>query len=271
MSQEQRKATDVLLDLETKVNMLLDMVRSQELANKIISNKLNDLMAKVDKQQSNKITVEAVQNFPLPASNLPPGFNQLPAGESERNIPFVAENSLPQTDSPQGFRRTSRPETFVNDRSLQVSEQKPTKAQSQKSMMPPPGRSQNSVSEIIAPPEATLQAPSNKQEQAIFQDDFQKVVNNNQNTIPVMQRCVDKNGKSIFLADVKIIDLSNENVVVKTKTNGMGKFMAALNVGSYRVEIKKLGSSLKDKIEAVQDIHIDGSQSKVELPMLIIK
>ena len=47
--------------------------------------------------------------------------------------------------------------------------------------------------------------------------------------------------------------------------------MAALGIGNYRVEIRKQGSSLKEKIEAVQDIQVDGRSSKLDLPMLIIK
>ena len=41
MSNEPRKATDVLLELEAKINLLLDIVRSQDLNIKVLSNKLN--------------------------------------------------------------------------------------------------------------------------------------------------------------------------------------------------------------------------------------
>src|SRR5665213_1846654 len=111
-----RKATDVLLDIESKVDVLLGIVRSQDLVIKILSNKLSDTIARLDKQQSGspRITVEAVQ--PPIQSIVPAGFTNIPAGDPERNIPFVAESRLTQTDSPDGFRRNSRPETYVQEK-----------------------------------------------------------------------------------------------------------------------------------------------------------
>jgi hypothetical protein len=92
-----------------------------------------------------------------------------------------------------------------------------------------------------------------------------------QGQIPVMQRCVDKNGKSLFLAPVEIVDLSTGQPVFKTRTNGTGKWMASLGIGAYRVTITKQASMNKEKLEAVQDIQVDGAQSPLELPMMIIK
>jgi hypothetical protein len=89
--------------------------------------------------------------------------------------------------------------------------------------------------------------------------------------IPVMQRCVDKNSKAIFLADVEIVDMATMQPVFKTRTNGAGKWQAPLGIGSYRVTIRKRENVTKEKIEAVQDIHVDGSVPKLELPLLIIK
>jgi hypothetical protein len=250
-----RKATDVLLELETMMHNILDLVTALDLTSKINSNKLNEIKARLDKQQ--KITVEAVQNIPMPPSNLPAGFTHLPAGDPDRVIPFLAENNLPQTDSPQGFRRNSRPETYVDDKTTFPSYEAPA---------PPP----NLPPEIMVPP------PSNSNRKS------PPPMNPSQNTappapfvaqgqVPVMQRCVDRNGKSIFLADVYLTDLSTNQQVFKTRTNGTGKWMASLAVGNYRVEIRKQGSSLKEKIEAVQDITIDGRAAKLDLPMLIIK
>jgi len=243
---ESRKATDVILELETMVISILDLVRSQDLSNKIISNKLNDVIARLDKQQ--KITVEAVQNIPLPPASFP-------VGDPERAIPFSVETALPQDNSPQGFRRNSRPETYMDDRN---------NFPSYESNPPVP------KSEAIVPPEALLKKSSNPPPPLQVKEVAEPIFSG-QGQIPVMQRCVDKNGKSIFLADVSIIDLATNQQVTKTRTSGMGKWMAALAVGNYRVEIRKQGSSLKEKIEAVQDIQVDGRASKLDLPMLIIK
>src|SRR5271165_1230066 len=106
---ENRKATDVLLDIELNIKSILDLVRAQDLVIKILSNKLNDVLTRLDKQAvaPPKITVETVRT-------IPPVLSQMQAKDPERNIPITAAGSLPQTDSPQGFRRTSRPETYAS-------------------------------------------------------------------------------------------------------------------------------------------------------------
>lgn len=271
MSQEPRKATDVLVDVESKVNMLLDIIRAQDLNIKVLSNKLNDVITKLNKQQAGpqKIMVETVQT--APAQPMPPSFVQLPAGDPERNIPVTAESKLPQDNSPQGFRRTSRPETFAGDNALlpharetRPPTQIPQRPGQPAQMKPPPGRS-----EVTVPPEALAKntAPPPPEEFT----EVQPTPLSAQGQIPVMQRCVDKNGKSIFLAGVEIVDMSTSQTAFKTRTNGTGKWMASLGIGSYRVTVRKTQPPSKEQIEAVQDIHVDGSQNPLELPMLLIK
>lgn len=312
---EPRKATDVLLDIETKVNALLDIVRSQDLVIKVLSNKLNDVMGKLEKQgqAAPKITVEAIQ-APVVPPPMPPGFTQLPAGDPERNIPVVAEHRLPETSAPQGFRRSSRPETFAGDNAYlphpedEISartQQPPRAATRQPQGAPPPGRGPGSeVVTATVPPEAftnqrpkkgTMGGPAPKGSplaapgtpnpmmsppgtpnpmMAPPDEQFHEQAPPPmaaQGQIPVMQRCVDKNGKSIFLADVELTDLSNGQPFFKTRTNGAGKWMASLGIGAYRVVITKRASGNKGMMEAVQDIQVDGSKSPLELPMVIIK
>ncbi len=281
MSQEPRKATDLLLDLESKVNTLLDLIRSQDLNNKIISNKLNDIIVRLEKQQTSqpKFTVEAVQNIPLPSPNLPPGFIQMPAGDPERNIPFMAENSLPQETSPKGFRRNSRPETFAKedfpayngDKTLPMQMPKmPQNRPGPGQMVPPPGRSTNPDPEIVAPLSATSNSKMSAP-QSLPMIEQQPMPSFIQGQIPVAQRCVDKNGKSIFLAEVFITDLNTNQQVLKTRTHGNGKWMASLGPGIYRVEVSKRESLTKEKLQAIQDIKVDGNVQKLDLPTLIIK
>jgi hypothetical protein len=298
---EPRKATDVLIDIEAKVNELLELVRAQDLVIKVLSNKLNDVMGRLDKQQAGppRIVVETVQTLPAKSINMPPGFTQLPAGDPDRVIPFVAESSLPETSVPQGFRRNSRPETYApktvpsipvqpppvklgDEPQMQMPVQMPPGFEKQRAagLVPPPGRSAGS--EVIVPPSAStvpglkkgastgkgaVIAPPNPKGSPV--EDVHGPAPSGQ--IPVTQRCVDKNSKAIFLADVEIVDLSTMQPIFKTRTNGAGKWNAPLGIGSYRVTIRKRENVTKEKIEAVQDIHVDGSVSKMELPLLIIK
>lgn len=215
MTQEPRKATDVLIEMESNVRQLLDIVRAQDLNIKVLSNKLNELMVRLDKQEAArpKITVEAIQNVPLPAINFPAAFPQLPAGEPERNIPVTADAQLPQESSPQGYRRTSRPETFSPEQEIKMPIQMPKMPASPpnpNAMKPPPGRSAPEPTPMMPPGAVTnrgqqlppMQSPP-------LPTDPPPGVPNTHGQVPTQQRCVDKNGKSIFLADVQIIDMTS--------------------------------------------------------------
>ena len=266
---EPRKATDVLLDLESKVDTLIGLVRSQDLVIKILSNKLNEVMSKLTVSQAPKPTAEAPTSMPrMPLSPL----QNLPQLDPERQVLVDAEVRLPTTDSPQGFRRTSRPETFQGDDVYlgQKKEQRTVPKYPTQLPKPPPGR--DAAPEVDFPevpppfPEHQTSVPA-KQARPVGKPVQQLV----QNAIPVVQRIVDKGGKSIFLADVEITDLTTAQPVFKTRTNGTGKWMASLGVGAYRVSIRKRGDGTKEKIEADQDITVDGSKSPLELQTVIIR
>lgn len=272
---EQRKATDVLLDLEGKINALLDMVRGLDLNLKILSNKQSDIISKMDKQPS-RITVETVQSPHPQVANIPAGFTQLPGGDPARNIPILANSSLPQENSPQGFRRTSRPETYASVKAE-------PDATIQMPVQLPPGSQRQAVpdkSEVIIPPavvstgkkKAAKQAAIQAEQDVSFPEaDLSVSPPAGQGQIPVSQRCVDRNGKSIFLASVEVMDIESGQEVFKTRTSATGKWAAPLAVGNYRVYVRKAGSSIKDKLESVQDVRVDGSRTPMELPMVIIK
>jgi hypothetical protein len=253
MEKEPRKATDVLLDLESKIETLLGMIRSQDLNIKLLSNKLNLVMDKLEKQNvpSNKIIVEAVNTV-------------TPTIGEEKRIPVSSENALPMEASPQGFRRTSRPETFSGDN-----------AYFKKSNIP-----DNVVFPIQLPKmsagkeEAEVVVPDMATNQSIAQPEVKSKVTKQssaQQHIPVVQRIVDKNGKSIFLAEVDVHNLDNGEEVTKTRTNGTGKWTATLPIGNYKITLRKRESLTKEKIESVQQIQVDGTSVPLELQTMILK
>lgn len=264
-----RKASDVLLSMESTLNTLVGIIQAQDLNIKVLSNKLNNLMQAMEKQATAapKVTVETVNSFPASP------FQQMQTLDPERQIPISSESKLPVETSPKGFRRTSRPETFEGDNAY-LSETKSVQPKFPMQMpKPPPGREVEAMvppnkpvippSKAEAPPlpipEATS-APAPKGRQTAPQ-----------NAIPVQQRIVDRGGKSVFLADVEIVAHETGETVSKTRTNGTGKWQAVLGIGSYRVTIRKRESLTKEKVEAVQDVHVDGSQSPLELQVMIIK
>lgn len=264
---EPRKATDVLLDLESKVDTLIGLVRSQDLVIKILSNKLNEVMSKMTAPQVARPTAEAPAMSPTPRMPFSP-LQNLPQLDPERQVLVDAEVKLPATDSPQGFRRTSRPETFQGDDVYlgQKKEQQTIPKYPTQLPKPPPGRSTTPEVDFPEAPQPSQSVPA-KQAKPVGKPVQQLV----QNAIPVVQRIVDKSGKSIFLADVEITDLATAQSVFKTRTNGTGKWMASLGVGAYRVSIRKRGSDSKDKVEADQDIQVDGNKSPLELQTVIIR
>lgn len=251
MEKEPRKATDVLLELENKIEILLSMIRSQDLNLKLLSNKLNLVMEKLEKQPAapNKIVVEAV-NTVTPTAPI-----------DEKHIPVSPENTIPMEVAPKGFRRTSRPETFSGDNAYF------NKSRGNDTVVFPMQLPKMSdTAEVVVPEASKIEIPNTTKVKKA-----DKPTAMDQHQIPVVQRIVDKNGKAVFLAEVEITDLSNNSEVSKTRTNGTGKWMATLPIGNYRVYIRKRESLTKEKVETAQDIQVDGTSSPLELQTMILK
>lgn len=255
MSQEPRKATEVILELESKINTLLSICRNQDLNIKLLSNKLNSMMEKLSKLDkvepaNNKIVVEAVNAVTHPSI------------ASEKSIPISSENKLPLEEQPLGFRRTSRPETFAGDDKY-LSRNNTTNQVVFPMQLP---NMKDSPAEIIVPDQAKEVSKETSKK-----DNKTKTVIPADTAVPVVQRVVDKNGKGIFLADVEIVNSESLETVSKTRTNGSGKWMASLPLGTYKVIVKKRESFSKEKAEVNQNIQVDGTKSNLELPVMILK
>src|SRR5579885_3417371 len=92
---EPRKASDILIDLEEKINKVLAIQQIVDTNVKNLSNKLNEITT-------------AINNGTQQKSHKPPEFSI----EAPKTISISQENQLPIEQAPVGFRRTSRPETF---------------------------------------------------------------------------------------------------------------------------------------------------------------
>ena len=244
MDKEPRKATDVLLDLESKIEILLAIVKSQDLNIKLLSNKLNSVMEKLEEytSKSSKITVDVGDSTD----------NEFFPEDGNKNISVSTDFNLSVDANPQGFRRTSRPETYSGD-NMYLAKQDPI--MSNERMQTPPAAT--GLPEVkVSDDQVTINKKNNK-------EPFK-------GNIPVIQRIVDDNGKSVFLADVEVMSHSGASIF-KTRTNGTGKWMASLPIGNYKVIIRKRESVTKEKIESVQSIEIDGAQSPLELQAMIIR
>jgi hypothetical protein len=135
--------------------------------------------------------------------------------------------------APVGFRRTSRPETFTN------AHQQPTKNTPTPAFPLPKMKSATS---IIEPP------PSNSKQ-------------------PLSQRIVDRNGASIFKADIEVMDEAG-HTIWKGQTGTTGKWQTALSPGKYRLNVRK--QTTQQKIAVSADLVVN-DKTPQELPPMSVK
>lgn len=225
---EERNATDVLIDLERKVDTLLQLISNVDLNNKLISNKLNSLILKVESQQST----------PKPEVK-----NNHPTIETESFQPKVFVEKSPSPN-----RRISRQEP-VADPVITFGQKEPEIVLNQKN--------KESIPEVVTPPTQEIKELRKDTKEFVFDDVVQNV---QKNVIPISQTVM-KNCKAVFMADVEIINESNE-VVKKTRTNGVGKWQAALPVGNYKISVKPKDGSKEAK---TMIINVDGKMPIISL------
>lgn len=264
MENSQRKATDVLLDLEKKVDYLSKMVDNLNNNVKLLLNKLNETPQQVYQPQP-----------------LQPKFTAS-VSDNESNLEFKAENLMKIEDSPVGFPRTSRAEGYVPEKQLNSTSKIVGNLTNEEDSFLPlqinPVTSQNSK----APPgrrnaDELKNNDLKKEEPLIIKKEVEELspvndsdLNYTGNKIPIIQRVVNANNKSVFLADVEIFN--KDNVLInKIKTNGSGKWTALLDPGSYKISIKRKEALNQKLLEVNQNIIIDGSKESYELPIIILK
>jgi hypothetical protein len=190
MTDNQRKATDILLALEEKISTLTQIVGMYDLNIKAILDRVNKIYT----------YVEGAENITQQTSSL----------EQKIVQPIQADQAILMEENPTGTRRASRSEAIKQ-----------------------------------------IEPSSDKK-------------------VPVIQRVSDNTGKDIFMADVSILDGSN-NTVLKTKTNAVGKWQAHLKPGPYKISIVKTDTATKKKIQADQDITVSDSNTTLILPVAVIK
>jgi uncharacterized transporter YbjL len=88
--------------------------------------------------------------------------------------------------------------------------------------------------------------------------------------VPVVQRITNSAGKDLFMAEVSVMNI-NKELVFKTKTNAVGKWMANLKPDKYIVNIVKTDTATKKKFETTQEINVVNSNSVITLPVMMIK
>lgn len=260
----QRSASEVLLSMETKLDILLQTNRSLDLNFKVLSNKFNQILQLLNTdpmipqlnpgnafpvqsvQQDNTDLYSASMLYPKAPTNgstavTSQTFNvgnvntqQLSQIKVKDQLEIPSDMPLTMETAPVGFARTSRPETHMAQEVGQIVKNTPT-------------------------PSIQLPQTYGPKESA----------NASEKTYPVQQRVTDAQGKSLFMCDVQILD-SKGVQVWKGRTNGVGKWSAALKPSTYKVNVKKHDSIAKKTIDVTQNITVN-SMTGQDLPVLICK
>jgi hypothetical protein len=186
MAEDQRKASDILLSLESKIDTLIKTVAVYDFNSKIMLDRVNYVYGYIKNIENNTQNDTVSNNEPIAITN------------------------------------------------------------------------ENIIVEATAPRVPARQVPTDEQK------------NTSDKKVPLVQRITDHSGKDLFMAEVSVLNL-NKELVFKTKTNAVGKWMANLKPGKYVVNIVKTDTTTKKKIEATQEINIANSNSVLTLPVMIIQ
>jgi hypothetical protein len=88
--------------------------------------------------------------------------------------------------------------------------------------------------------------------------------------IPITQKIQDNNSKDIFNAEVNILGADGQ-LVLKTRTNAVGKWQAQLSPGTYRVTVVKMNIANSKKMEVQETFLVpEDANASVMLKPLIM-
>lgn len=228
-SESPRKASDVVIDLEQKVDLLTKLVYGNDLHSKLMLDRLNRIASSLEElvrlgrgtsgpanQQTNQVEARTGSG-PTRPSFVPaslgdqegdfPSFRPQTEGDVSSVLIHREEPgfSMSVEKEPVGIRRTARPESYTE--------------QSQ-----------------------------------------------NKKLTPVFQKVFDQTGnKMIFMADVEIYRAEDHSLALKTRTTAAGKWQAPLPSGAYVVSIMKRENAGRKRLEYEKMFEVSESDSPIEL------
>lgn len=230
-----RTSSDILLELESKIDLLTDLVRAQDLNIKILSNKL-------------KYAIDSIGSQPK-IDNAKKPFVEI--AETKPLVKEIKATPLPEQELTVGVRRTSRAESYTGKTLNPFDQQAPPAVDTT----------------------AIVSSTGNTGVPVIVKDEIKQVnlEQNNPLKSALVQKVVDRHGKAVFLAEVEIINSLNGEILSKIKTNSAGNWTATIPSGKYKILIRKRESLTKESIEMTQNVVIDGSSYNLKLPTVTLK
>lgn len=234
----ERTAVDVLLETEKQIKVLVAINQSLDLNIKVLSNKLNTTMERVDHILALIEDMPDEPGFTMVDDMNPHTLATAPPKRIQVQEEFAPPIPLTKETAPVGQRRTSRGE---------VLSPQPMKGQVQKPIKNVPTPS-FPVPEMKTPISIAEPAPTSGK-------------------VPLSQRVVDRNSNSIFKADVEITN-EGGSTVWKGQTGTTGKWTTALEPGRYHINIHK--QTTQQKIQVGTELLVNDKTPR-ELPIMIVK
>lgn len=205
-----RKATDVLLELEAKIDNILALLKSQDFNLKLLSNKISTIESSL-KDNTPKYQISSEDKF---------------VDDSKEEDLVDPEFSILQENFPATNRRGTR-----NDIS-------PYPAQKQKK--------ESSIAEVIVNPSPKIINKNNNEFDFKEYDDSLRP----DAQIPVNQKLVDSKGKAVYLADVEIRNIKSNKVdKTRTNMRGIWMYPLAIGTYEVTIYKKELSSNNKKQIK----------------------
>lgn len=113
---EPRKASDILLSLEDKVNNLTKMISVYDYNTKIILDRVNKIFAYIDAlQKEDALLAQQNAQQPIQSEN-----DLFPQYQEKEIIQTSTEHLITEETDPKGHRRTARSETYTQPETKQV-------------------------------------------------------------------------------------------------------------------------------------------------------
>lgn len=274
---DNRTATDVLLNIESMVLKLNQMISNLDLNLKILSNKVNSLSEIINNKNINN--TPSLPSPILPSVSVDSGKMHPSLINNRSMIKIDPFDNIPITEAPAGNRRGSRETVLQNQQPIQNSA--PNLNQVKISdPFPPSKEALASLQKQIQ--NKTIEAQNNESKSSQNFNNSSKDLSEQfteftasqdqlSNKIALTQRVVDKNGKSVFLADVRVLNAEDNSLIFKARTNGVGKWQASVPAGNFKVFISKTEPITKSKMESSQSIIIDGRKPSLTLEPIILQ
>jgi hypothetical protein len=212
---EPKKISEVIIELNQKIDTLLGYAHNQDLLIKLLNKKILDLEKLLSNkpnppgivQESHEISKVSEKRKTIPGLKADVHLNNNKLQKIEEN---VTEDELPQEN------QISIETNFIGQRRTARY-----------------SKAENSTAEV--------------------------------KSVAVQQLILYPDKKNVCLAHVEIFN-ENNNLVKKVKTNAMGKWMATLDPGIYKINVSKVAAGNKPPVELSYEVEIPISDRPLELP-----